>query len=107
MELYDRIRQLRISRGMSQEELAKRLGYKSRASINKIELGKCDIAQSKIVAFAKVLGTSPAYLMGWIEEDVNPDEKDIIERIQKLSPANRSKLSELIDLFLSAQDNIE
>ena len=100
MELYDRIRQLRISRGMSQEELAKRLGYKSRASINKIELGKCDIAQSKIVAFAKVLGTSPAYLMGW-------NEKDIIERIQRLSPANRSKLSELIDLFLSAQDNIE
>ena len=29
---------------------------------------------------------------------------DIIARIKKLSPANRAKLSELIDLYLSSQD---
>ncbi len=35
---------------MSQEELATKLGYKSRSTINKIEMGKNDITQSKIIA---------------------------------------------------------
>ena len=56
---------LRKQLGWSQEELAKRMGYKSKSTINKIELGKNDIPQSKIVQFAEVLGTTPAFLMGW------------------------------------------
>lgn len=32
--------------------------------ITKIESGKVDISQKKIVAFAKVLNTTPGYLMG-------------------------------------------
>ena len=39
MELYKRIRKRREELGMSQEELAKKMGYKSRSSINKIEMG--------------------------------------------------------------------
>ena len=65
MSLYDRIRIRREALGMSQEELAFKLGYKSRSSINKIELGKADISQSKIKAFADALDTTVAYLMGW------------------------------------------
>jgi transcriptional regulator with XRE-family HTH domain len=55
----------------TQEDLAKRMGYKSKSTINKIELGINDIPQSKIVQFAEVLGTTPAYLMGWDEEEQN------------------------------------
>ncbi len=58
----------RESLGLTQDELAKKVGYKSRSSINKIELGKTDITQSKVVAFADVLRTTPAYIMGWDEE---------------------------------------
>ncbi|WP_337485523.1 helix-turn-helix transcriptional regulator [Phascolarctobacterium succinatutens] len=64
MTLYDRIRARREELNMSQEELAKRLGYKSRSTIAKIESGENDITQSKIVAFAKALGLKPSYLMG-------------------------------------------
>ena len=35
--------------------------------ITKIESGNVDISQKKIVAFANVLSTSPAYLMGWTD----------------------------------------
>ena len=52
MELYKRIKARREKLGMSQEELATKLGYKSRSTINKIEMGKNDITQSKIIAFA-------------------------------------------------------
>ncbi len=54
--------------GMTQEDLATKMGYKSRSTINKIELGINDIPQSKIVKFAEVLKTTPSCLMGWEEE---------------------------------------
>ena len=84
------ILRLRKELGMTQEELAKKMGYTSKSSINKIEMGKSDIPQSKIAKFAEVLGTTPAYLMGW-EED------------KKENPPEDLKLSEgekmLLDLF--------
>ena len=56
---------MRKELGMTQEELAKKMGYKSKSTINKIELGINDIPQSKIAKFAEVLNTTPAHLMGW------------------------------------------
>lgn len=49
---------------MSQEELAEKLGYKSKSSINKIELGRQNLTQTKIKAIADALDTSPSYIMG-------------------------------------------
>ena len=63
--IYDRIRALRESRGLSQQALADLLGYTSRSSIAKIEKGLVDLPQTKIVAFAEALGVSPAFLAGW------------------------------------------
>ena len=65
--LANRIRKRREELGMSQDELAKLMGYKSRSSINKIEMGVNDVTQSKIVSFANALKVSPGYLMGWEE----------------------------------------
>lgn len=67
MTLYERIRKLRVEAGMTQDDLAKAMGYKDRSMITKIESGKVDISQKKVVEFAKVLNTTPAYLMGWNE----------------------------------------
>lgn len=73
--LYINIKNRRLQLGMSQEELAEKMGYTSRSSIAKIEAGVNDIPQSKIEAFAKALHTTPRFLMGW-EDDVFP--KDIM-----------------------------
>lgn len=67
LPLYDNIRRRRIERGLSQQQLADMLGYKSRTTIAKIEAGVIDIPQSKIISFAKALGTTPGTLMGWTE----------------------------------------
>ena len=64
-ELFRRIRSRREELGISQDELAKRVGCKSRSSINKIELRKNDITRSKIAEIAAALDTTPEYLMGW------------------------------------------
>lgn len=68
MTVGERIKLLREGLGLSQEELAKLVGYQSRSSINKIELGLRDITPSKIKKLADVLQTTPSYLMGWQEE---------------------------------------
>lgn len=82
--LNERIKRLREEKGLSQEDLAKILGYKSRSMINKIEKGINDINQSKIKAFAVALGVSPSYLLGYddIEERL-PSPMDEQERLNK------------------------
>lgn len=65
----DRIKTRRIELDMSQEELAKLVGYKSRSSINKIESDGRLLPQKKIVEIANALGVTPAYIMGWDEPE--------------------------------------
>ena len=77
--------------GLTQEELAKRLNYKSKSTINKIEMGINDITQSKVIAFAKALETTPANLMGW-EDDSLPLTKKDREDIREILEATREKL---------------
>lgn len=64
LELFKKIRSRREGLGISQDELAKRVGYKSRSSINKIEMGKNDITQSKIMEIAKASNTTSRILNG-------------------------------------------
>ena len=70
--LYENIRQRREELGLSQWELAQRMGYTSRSSISKIESGENDIPQSKIKAFATALETTPSALMGWEVDSAAP-----------------------------------
>lgn len=66
-----RIKDLRLQKGWSQEELAKRMGYtspSSRSTINKIELGINSITYSNLKLYSKVLETTVAYLVGESEE---------------------------------------
>lgn len=77
MKIGDRIKKRREELNMTQDELAQAMGYKSRSSINKIEKGGNEPPQSKVVDFAKVLHTTPSYLMGW--EDDKPNAAPLAE----------------------------
>ena len=63
-ELSTRLRLRREELGLSQEELAQRMGYRSKSSITKLEKGINDIPQSKVEELAAALQTTPAYLLG-------------------------------------------
>lgn len=83
MKIGDRIKNRREALNLSQDELAKRLGYKSRSSINKIERDASGLPQSKIIQIANALQTTPAYIMGWEEVQKNNDVlADIIIRMR-------------------------
>lgn len=56
------LKRLRLERGMSQDELAKALGYTNRSSINKIEVGRSSVPTEKITLLAQILNVSPLEL---------------------------------------------
>lgn len=100
----DNILLMRKCLGWTQEDLAKRMGYKSKSTINKIELGINDIPQSKIALFAEVLGTTPAHLMGWNEEEnknspdliLTAEEQVFLEAFRKLPDVQKQGLMDLV-----------
>ena len=63
-DLSGRIRQRREQLGLSQEELAARMGYRSKSSITKLEKGINDLPRAKLEELAAALDTTPAWLMG-------------------------------------------
>ena len=110
MSIYDRIRELRIANNMSQTDLALKMGYKDGSMITKIESGKVDISQKKVIAFAKALDTTPAYLMGW--SDTVPDEQPpdipknddvrlLIRGLNKLSPEQLEQATNMMKIMFA------
>ena len=83
MTLGNRVKLLREKKGMTQIELAERLGYKSKSSVAHIENGR-DIPRAMVVTLAEILDTTPAYLMGWEDETPNADIISTGENIYKI-----------------------
>ena len=112
MNIGDRIKARRVQLGLSQEELAAKLGYKSRSTINKIELGVNDITQSKVSSIAKALDTTSAYLMGWDDEQplsvsaegLSDIKRELIEKIYAMDDETVAALNRIADQVLSLRD---
>lgn len=116
MEIGKRIKARREELGLSQDDLAKMVGYTSRSSIAKVETNANGMVQSKVVAFAKALQTTPAYLMGWVDNEETEKKNDtiagiilklrsdsellnMIKDICELSPEQQSAVQNLIFAF--------
>ena len=80
MTIGERIKKRRTELDLSQEEVANELGYKSRTSVFKVEQGITDLPLSKVKEFAKVLKTTPSYLMGWEDEEGNLDTESLPQK---------------------------
>ena len=110
----DKIKERREALGMSQDELAEKMGYKSRSTIAKIEKGVNDVTQTNIVKFAEILKTTPAFLMGWEKKqkenntitDVvirmtdDPDFFILVETLNGLDSEKISSFKRMLSAFL-------
>lgn len=121
MTIGERIKLKRNEMKLSQRELSNRMGYSNHSTITRIEAGKVDIPQSRIVQFADVLNTSVAYLMGWEEEiEKNPvgmaerhfeiltddDFVNLFPGFQKLDTKKRKIVKDLIDTLADAEAEV-
>lgn len=111
MTLGQRIKHRREELGMSQEELATKLGFKSRSSINKIKLDKQYPRQHMIKALADALNTTVTYILG-VNEEVKQQEQELcdlfsmcygkeaytaVQKFLKLDSDDRQDIIDLMD----------
>lgn len=78
MTIGERIKIQRMEHGWTQRDLAQKMGYSNHSAIVRIEAGKTDLPQSRIVQFAEIFGVTTSYLMGWEDgqKNENPANED-------------------------------
>lgn len=91
MQVGERIKKRRLELGLTQEELAKKMGYSGKSSVCKAETWGDEITTAKVHKFAKALDCSYEYLMGW-ENDMFYKEPPIETLIEHFKPEEKSKL---------------
>ena len=100
MTTYEKIKALRQQKRLSQDELARLTGYNDRSSIAKIEAGKVDLSESKIISFARALDVSPSFLMGISDNpplpslSLTPAEQQLVSDYRSLNEEGQDKVSE-------------
>lgn len=111
MTTGEKIKRLRTTRGMSQEELGKMVGVK-KAAIYKYENGiVVNLKRSVIEKLASALDTTPMYLLG-LEEKPATDNDDglsekkraVIEKIKTLDEAQADTLNLIVDSILAMRE---
>lgn len=100
-----RIKRLRKAEGLTQVQLAERIGV-TKQNLYKYENGIItNIPTDKIEKIAEVFGSSPAYIMGWSEipyekeglsnavglPSLDDDEKELLSNYSTLNPTGKTE----------------
>lgn len=112
MTTGERIKEMRLKKGMSQAELGEAIGVK-KAAIHKYETGVVvNLKRSSILKLAEALDVTPAYLLciddikkPAPDNECEPDSLDnkIIEGFRHLSPERKKLLLAQIEAWLSVE----
>ena len=81
MNIGQRLKQLRDAKDFTQEDVGKMIGV-TKATINRYETGEIDIKRTVAIKLAEVFNVSPAYIMGW-EDNQNIYSFDNIRPIKR------------------------
>lgn len=81
-DMAQRIQDLRISQNLTLEQVANEVGV-GKSTVRKWETGMiANMRRDKIASLAKALHTTPAYLMGWVDEAHREVTTDNLFRIE-------------------------
>ena len=109
-KISNRILEILSEKEISYGELSYRTGI-PKSALQRYATGETEkIPVDRLELIAASIGTTPAYLMGWIDEKKSATDNDdglseLADIFISLSPENRSKLLELSRLYLNAQGN--
>lgn len=99
MTIGERIKNRRMELGLSQEELAIRMGITNKSTVCKMESNQSDaVSMNSIKRYAKALNVTPAYLLG------NSLDKPLLDKIDtemlyyfvQLSDENKDLIMNLV-----------
>lgn len=108
MTVGEKIKARRQELGLTQRDLAKRMGYTDHTTITRVEAGKVDLPMSRISQFADALRVSPSYLMGWEDEDKkNPVTEDGMSENRRKAMRIVAKVPEdKVEFFLKLMEAV-
>lgn len=101
MTVGERIKNRRIELGLTQEELALKMGYSGgKSTVCKAETCGDDITTAKIKKYAKYLDCSFDYLMGWEKKIPLPENVDkhmeLISLFEQASPEQQEVVMNIL-----------
>lgn len=102
-KIGQRIKQVREALGMTQAELARRMGYSARSTINRIENGSQAFPMKKLDKFAQVLDVTPAFLAGFTEADI-PEGLNKEYYIDYILDSDNPEFKALVEMQSSSND---
>lgn len=101
MTIGERIKRERLDQGLSQQELAERLGKKSKTSVCRVETNIEDLTTARVMAYAKALGVPVERLI----KDTDPakiiltdDERNLIIKLRHIDRGTYENITTLIDV---------
>lgn len=98
MNIGQRIKQRRLELEMSLEQLANKLGV-NRSTVYRYETGEIEKMPIGVVKpIAEALSTTPAYIMGWDEEEIKT-ESEMISEANAEEDAEEERLKNLQEEF--------
>ena len=112
--MAQRIKQLRQDRGLTLEQVAEVVGV-GKSTVRIWETGMiANMRRDKIADLAKALGTTPAYLMGWKEEEDKKDspndlpitegEKMLLNLFRKIPESDQEMVLQMIRVALGNRE---
>ena len=109
MNVGERLKALRLERGLTLEELGNMVGV-GKSTVRKWETGQiANMRRDKIAALAKVLDVPPITFIDMPEETTapaanpDPERENVIRLFAALTEENQRKLLDYAELLLQAQ----
>lgn len=108
-ELSRKIKELRLAKKMTLEQVADIVGV-GKSTVRKWETGMiANMKRDKIALLAKALSTTPAYLMGWNEEEESPrnyievteDEQKLLDLFRQIPESQQQMVLQMIFVALN------
>lgn len=98
-----RVKARRKAMGLTQTDLALRMGFKSKQAISHIEAGDRNLKQSQVAALAAALGVTPAYLMGWEDTEREKMIREIHDLLDQLSDEQEQAVLTFLQAMISSK----
>lgn len=108
-ELSIKIKRLRLENKMTLEQVAEIVGV-GKSTVRKWETGMiANMKRDKIALLARALSTTPAYLMGWdeeqstpiVEQQVNESEQLLLDLFRKVPESKQEMVLQMIQVALN------
>ena len=102
----ERIKKRREDLGLSQMQLAIKMGYNNRSAISRAETSGDEIGANRVKKFAEALNCTPAYLMGWKDVDFVVEDEDL-EFVVEAYRHSDDSTKEMVKRLLTYNDLIK